>query len=394
MKKKIKNNVSWVGFIDWDLKKFHGDDYNLKSGSSQNAYLIEEEKTVLIDTVYGPNRCDFIKNLKDAVDLEKIDFVVMNHAECDHSGALPCLMEKLKGKPIYCSAICRNSLEGQYGKRGFNFNIVKTGDEVSVGNGKSLKFIDMKMLHWPDSMATYLTEDNILFSNDAFGQHFAIEELFADMADMEVLEKEALKYFVNILNPFSMILSKKLQEVESLNLPVDIIAPSHGAIWRENPQYIVEKYKKWAACYKENMVTIVYDTMWGGTKKLAYKIADEISKKRPEIRVKVFNISKEDKDEVVVEIFKSFAVFVGCSTVLNSITSNMAGFLEYLKQLKFKEKKAAVFGCYGWSGESVGILQQRLKEAGFLVSEESIKSLWNPDREDFSKIPQYVESII
>ncbi len=394
MKKKVISNVSWVGCIDWDLTKFHGDDFSIDNGSSQNSYLIEEEKTVLIDTVWTPNRCDFIGNLKKEIDLNKIDMVVVNHAENDHSGALPCLMQKLKkDTPIYCSAVCKNILEGQYGKKDWNFKLVKTGDEVEIGNGKKLKFLDMKMLHWPDSMATFLTKDNVLFSNDAFGQHFAVEELFADKANFEILNREALKYFVNILNPFSLILSKKLKEIAELNLPIEIIAPSHGAIWRKEPSYIIKKYEEWANCYKENQITVLFDSMWGGTKKLAQNIAKEIFFKDKDVVVKVYNISKADKNDVMVEVFKSKAIFVGSPTVCNSITSNMAGFLEFLKQLKFRGKKAAVFGCYGWSGEGVKILHEKLKEAGFDVSDNMLSCLWNPFEEDFSKLAEFVESV-
>lgn len=393
MRKKIVGNVSWVGKTDWELKKFHGDDYSIFNGSSQNAYLVEEEKTFLVDTVWTPNRCEFINNLKEEVDLNKLDFVVVNHAEPDHSGALACLMNKIPNTPIYCSSAAKISLEGQFGKRNWNFNLVKTGDEVYVGNGKKLIFLDMKMLHWPDSMATYLTHDNVLFSNDAFGQHFAVQELFADLADQSRLEKEALKYFVNILNPFSGILLKKLEEIEKLNFQFDIIAPSHGAIWRRSPEQIIAKYKKWASEYSENQITIVYDTMWGGTKRLAERIADEIYLKHPETVVKIFNVSKHDKNDIMTEIFKSFAVAVGSPTVSNSIISNMAGFLEFLKQLKFKNKKAAVFGCYGWSGESIKILQERLDQAGFLVEENAIRSLWNPGVEEFERIPSFVQSL-
>lgn len=183
MKKQVKNNVSWIGYTDWELESFHGDDFSIMNGSSQNAYLVQEEKTVLIDTIWTPHRFEFVENLKKEIDLEKIDFIVANHGECDHSGSLPALMKEIPDTPIYCTANAVKSIEGQYGKLGWNFHIVKTGDSVDVGNGKKLVFVEMRMLHWPDSMATYLTEDHILFSNDAFGQHYAVEELFNDKAN-------------------------------------------------------------------------------------------------------------------------------------------------------------------------------------------------------------------
>ena len=394
MKKKIKGNVSFVGFIDWELEKFHGDDYSIFNGSSQNAYLIEEEKTVLIDTVWTPHQFDFVENLKREIDLKKIDYIIVNHGECDHSGSLTALMKEIPNTPIYLTGNAVKSIEGQYGKKGWNFNVVKTGDTLDIGNGKKLIFIEMPMLHWPDSMATYMTGDNILFSNDAFGQHFAVEELFNDKANQCLLYKEAMKYFANILNPFAMMLTNKLKEIKGLNLPIEMIAPSHGVIWRENPMQIVEKYELWANAYKENQVTIAYDTMWEGTTKIAYEIAREINRVSPDTIVKVFNISKTDKNEITTEFFKSKAIAVGSPTVVNGILSSVAGFLEFAKELKFKNKKAAAFGCYGWSGESVKVLQDRLKDAGFNVIEENIRSNWKMTEEDEKNIPALVKNLI
>ena len=394
MRKLVKGNVSWVGFLDWELESFHGDDYSIMNGSSQNAYLIEEEKTVLIDTVWTPHRFDFVENLEKEVNLKKIDFIVANHGECDHSGSLTALMEKIPGTPIYCTAAAVKSIEGQYGKHGWNFKVVKTGDSVDIGNGKKLIFIEMKMLHWPDSMATYLTGDNILFSMDAFGQHYAVGELFNDQADPCLLRREAMKYFANILNPFAPVLQKKLVELAGMNLPFDIIAPSHGAIWRDDPMQIVKLYEQWADSYQENQVTIAYDTMWEGTAKIAHRIAEEIQRVSPDTVVKVFNIAKSDKNDVMTEVFKSKAVCVGSPTVINSILAGVAGWLEFAKQLKFRGKRAAAFGCYGWSGESVKILQAKLAEAGFTVIDENVRSMWNPEESDFAAIPALVKSLL
>ncbi|MBQ7195786.1 MAG: MBL fold metallo-hydrolase [Synergistaceae bacterium] len=394
MRKHVKNNVSWVGYIDWELEKFHGDDYSIMNGSSQNAYLLEEEKTVLIDTVWTPHRFDFVENLKKEIDLKKIDAVIANHGECDHSGSLTALMAEIPDVPIYCTANAVKSIEGQYGKQNWNFHIVKTGDSLEIGNGKKLIFVEMRMLHWPDSMATYMTGDNILFSNDAFGQHYAVEELFNDKANQCLLNKEAMKYFANILNPFAAILTKKLEEIGKLNLPIEIIAPSHGAIWRDNPLQIVTKYAEWANAYQENQITVIYDTMWEGTTKIAHAIASEIATQSPETVVKVFNIAKADKNEIMTEIFKSKAIALGSPTVSNSILSSVAGLLEFTKQLKFKNKKAAAFGCYGWSGESVKILQEKLKDSGFSVIDENIKAMWVPTEEDLGKIPALVTALL
>lgn len=394
MKKHIKNNVNWVGYIDWELKTFHGDDYSILNGSSQNAYLIEEEKTVLIDTVWAPHRFEFVENLKKETNLKKIDYIIANHGEVDHSGALTTLMDEIPGTPIYCTANAVKSLEGQYGKRGWNFQVVKTGDTLEIGGGKKLVFIEMRMLHWPDSMATYMTGDNILFSNDMFGQHFAVEEIFNDKADQYLLMKEAMKYFANILNPTSPLALKKLAEIREMNLPVDIIAPSHGVVWRENPGRIVEKYAEWADAYQENQIIVCYDTMWEGTAKIAHKIAEEVSRQSPDTTVKLFSIAKADKNEIMTEVFKSKAIAVGSPTATNAILSTVEGWLAFLKTLKFKNKKAAAFGCYGWSGEGVKILKERLAGAGFSVADEEVKSNWNPDDGDFAKIPALVKSLL
>lgn len=394
MKRQVKNNVYWIGYIDWELKHFHGDDYSVEHGSSQNAYLIQEEKTVLIDTVWIPHRFDFIENLEQEIDLHSIDYIIANHGECDHSGALSDLMEKIPDTPIYCTKNAVKSLEGQYGKKGWNFHVVKTGDTLEIGNGKKLIFIEMPMLHWPDSMATYLTEDNILFSNDAFGQHYAIEELFNDKADRCVMMKEAMKYYANILNSYAPMLIRKLKEIESFHLPIDMICPSHGAIWRKEPSQIIEKYAEWANAYQEDQVTIVYDTMWNGTEKIAHKIAEEIAHQSPNTIVKVFNIAKTDKNDIMTEILKSKAIALGSPTVGNDILSSVAGWLAFLKQLKFKGKKAGAFGTWGWSGESVPHLKKYLTEAGFHVIDEEVKVNWTMQEDDLAQVPAFVGSLL
>ncbi len=388
MKKLVKNNVSWVGKVDWELEKFHGEEYSTHEGSTYNSYLIQEEKTVLVDTVWAPFAEEFVENLAKEIDLKKIDFIVANHGEVDHSGALPALMKHIPDTPIYCTANAVKSIKGQY-HEDWNFKVVKTGDSIEIGNGKSLVFVEMAMLHWPDSMATYLTEDNILFSNDAFGQHYATEKLFNDQVDQCDLFEEALKYFANILTPFNAFLRRKLDEIIAMNLPIDIIAPSHGVIWRDNPMQIVEKYLQWSKDYQENQITIVYDTMWNGTKKLAEKIAEGIGLADADVVVKLYNIPKNDDNDVMTEIFKSKAVIMGSPTVGNSVLHTMAGFLHFTKNMKFKNKKAAAFGCYGWSGESVKVLNGLLKDAGFEVVSEGFKNQWNPDKDAENAAVEY-----
>ena len=389
---KIKNNVYWVGKTDWELRKFHGNEYSTHRGSTYNSYLIREEKIVLIDTVWMPFSKEFVENLSKEVDLDKIDYVIANHAEIDHSGSLPELMEKIPNTPIYCTANGVKSLKGHYHKD-WNFKVVKTGDTLDVGNGKQLIFVEMKMLHWPDSMACYLTGDNILFSNDAFGQHYATEYMYNDLVDQNELYAECLKYYANILTPFSALVDKKIKEVLALNIPIDIIATSHGVIWRDNPTQIVEKYLAWANNYQENQITILYDTMWDGTKRMAEAITKGIREIDKKVNVKMYHIAKTDKNDIITEIFKSRIIIVGSPTIGGGILSGVAEILEMIKGMRFKNKKAASFGCYGWSGESIKVIKEHLEKSGFSVINDGIRALWNPDDESLEKCVEFGREI-
>jgi anaerobic nitric oxide reductase flavorubredoxin len=392
MKKHIKNNVYWVGKSDWELRTFHGHEFTTHEGSTYNAFLIREEKNVLIDTVWLPFAKEFVDNLAGEIPIEEIDYIVINHGEVDHSGALPELMKHIPDTPIYCTANAVKSLKGQY-HQDWNFQVVKTGDKLNLGNGKELVFVEMTMLHWPDSMASYLTGDNILFSNDAFGQHYANEFLFNDLADQCTLFNEAKKYYANILNSYSPFLKKKLAEITALNLDIDIIATSHGVIWRDNPMQIVEKYAQWCDDYQENQITIVYDTMWNGTKRLAEKIAEGIELENREIVVKLFNLPKSDPNDIITEIFSSKAVIMGSPTVNNSILPTVAGFIHMMQERKFKKKKAASFGCYGWSGEAVKVMNEMLAKAGFELIGEGLRNMWNPTPEVENEAIEYGREI-
>lgn len=388
MKKKIVNNVYWVGKNDWELRQFHGYEYSTHKGSSYNAYLIQEEKTVLIDTVFQPFTKEFIDNLASEIDLKSIDCVVMNHAEPDHSGAIPELMRHIPDVPIYCTENGVKSLKGQFHGE-WNFKTVKTGDKLELGNGKELIFIQAQMLHWPDSMFCYMTGDNILFSNDAFGQHFCTELLFNDLVDQGELYQEAIKYYANILTPFSPLVTKKIDEILKLSLPVDYICPSHGVIWRDNPLQIVNKYMEWATSYKENQVIVIYETMYNGTRTIAENIVKGINEHSPEVDVRLYNVATNDKNDIITEIFKSKAVIMGCPTVNNGLMSNTAGLLELIKGLKFKDKKGASFGCYGWNDQTTKRISAMLEESGFTIIAEPINALWAPDAQTILKAQEY-----
>ncbi|MHA2391018.1 MAG: anaerobic nitric oxide reductase flavorubredoxin [Promethearchaeota archaeon] len=389
---KIKSNVFWVGKTDWEIRKFHGNEYSTHRGTTYNSYLIKEEKIALIDTVWMPFSKEFVENLSNEIDLNNIDYVITNHAEIDHSGALPELMEKIPDKPVYCTANGVKSIKGHYHKD-WNFQVVKTGDTLNLGNGKDLIFVEMRMLHWPDSMACYLTKDNILFSNDAFGQHYASEFRYNDLVDQNELFTECIKYYANILTPFSTLVDKKIKQVLDLNLPIDIIAPSHGVIWRENPTQIVEKYLAWANAYQENQITILYDTMWEGTKRMAEAIAKGIQEINQNINIKLFKTATSDKNDIITEIFKSKIILVGSPTINKGILSSIAEILEIIKGLGFKNKKAASFGCYGWSGESIKVIKQLLEKSGFSVINDGIRTLWNPDEESLEKCIEFGKEI-
>ncbi|MHA1241358.1 MAG: anaerobic nitric oxide reductase flavorubredoxin [Promethearchaeota archaeon] len=389
---KIKNNVYWVGKTDWELRRFHGHEYSTHRGSTYNSYLIKEEKIVLIDTVWMPFSKEFVENLSKEIDLEKIDYVIANHAEIDHSGALPELMEKIPETPIYCTENGVKSLKGQYHKD-WNFHVVKTGDTLDLGNSKQLIFVEMRMLHWPDSMACYLTGDNILFSNDAFGQHYATEYMYNDLVDQNELYAECIKYYANILTPFSALVDQKIKEILALNIPIDIIATSHGVIWRDNPTQIVEKYLTWANDYQENQITILYDTMWEGTKRIAEAITKGIREVDKKVNVKLYNIPKTDKNDLITEIFKSRIILIGSPTIGGGILSSIAEILEMIKAMRFKNKKAASFGCYGWSGESIKIIKEHLEKSGFSVINDGIRALWNPDDESLEKCVEFGREI-
>lgn len=393
MARKITEMVTWVGKTDWELKKFHGDEFTTIHGSSYNSYLIRDKKTVLIDTAWLPFDREFVKSLKEEIDLSQIDAIIALHGEVDHTGALMELMSEMpENTPIYCTANGVKSIKGQY-HQDWNFQVVKTGDTLSLGE-TSLTFIEAPMLHWPDTMFAFLSKENILFSSDGFGQHMASEFLYAHEVDQAVLYHEALTYYANILAPFSPMVTKKIQEILAMNLQIDMICPSHGLIWKENPNQIVENYLKWADKYQENQITIVYDTMWNDTRKMAETISQGIQNKDQEVTIKLMNAAKDDKTDILTEVFKSKLVLVGSPTVNNGYLHSIAGILEMIRGMKLKGKKAAAFGSYGWSGESVKLITEELRKAGFEVVSEGIRVMWTPDEEEEKNLLTFGESLV
>ena len=388
MAKQITNKVSWVGKIDWELTKFHGDELSTKHGSSYNAYLIQDEKTALIDTVWQPYDKEFVARLKKTIDLKKIDYIVMNHNEIDHSGSLVELMREIPGTPIYCTKKGESIIRGHYHPQDWNFVNVKTGDTLNLGQN-TLTFIEAPMLHWPDTMFSYLSGENILFSNDAFGQHFATESLYNDTVKQDDLMWEAQKYYANIINPFSMMVSRKVKELIGMNLTIKMICPSHGIIWKNNPKQIIDKYIDWCNGYKENQISIIYDTMWQSTRKMGEAIADGIQEVDKDVTVKLFNASQIDKNDILTEIFQSKAILVGSPTINNGYSYAIAGILEMARGIKYKGKKAAAFGSYGWNGDAPKMITAHLQEAGFEVVNDGIKKQWVPDVKDLDDCTEY-----
>jgi anaerobic nitric oxide reductase flavorubredoxin len=386
---ELTKGVYWVGVVDWALTHFHGYELTTHRGSSYNAYLIRDEKTVLVDTVWGPFRKQLIENISEIIDPARIDIVVANHAETDHSGALPTVMRHAPKAKVIVSKRGRESVEGHY-HQPWDFQAVQTGDRVSIGQ-RELVFIEAPMLHWPDSMFTYLTGDNILMPNDAFGQHYANAFRFNDQVDQEELYEEALKYYANILTPFSSMVTKKIDEVLALKLPVSMIAPSHGIIWRQEPLQIVKKYQEWAAQVPEKTAVIAYDSMWEGTRHMAEAIGEGLAAKS--IPYQLFYMPTADRNDVIAEIFKTKAVIIGSPTFNQGLLPTIAPILEDLKGMKFQNKVGAAFGCYGWSGEAVKIIEEHLTNSKIPLAAEGIRAKWQPRDEDLAKCREFGEAI-
>ncbi|MEZ6932252.1 anaerobic nitric oxide reductase flavorubredoxin [Aeromonas sp. S16(2024)] len=374
----VKNNIHWVGQRDWEVRDFHGTEYKTHKGTSYNSYLIREGKNVLIDTVDHKFSREFVQNLAAEIDLAAIDYVVINHAEEDHAGALTELMARIPGTPIYCTHNAIDSITGHHHHPEWNFHPVKTGDSLDIGNGKQLVFIETPMLHWPDSMMTYMTEDAVLFSNDAFGQHYCDEHLFNDEVDQTELMEQCQRYYANILTPFSPLVTAKIKEVLGFNLPVSMVATSHGIVWREDPTRIILKYLEWADHYQEDRITLFYDSMSNNTRMMADAIAQGIHEVDSGVAVKIYNVARHDKNEILTQVFRSKGVLVGSSTMNNVMMPKVAGMLEEITGLRFRNKRASAFGSYGWTGGAVDRIQTRLMDAGFDIS-ISLKAKWRPD---------------
>ena len=329
-----------------------------------------------------------IENIGKIIDVKKIDYVIANHAEVDHSGGLPELMKLIPDATVVVSEKGKESIPKHY-HEDWNFKVVKTGDSISLGKN-NLVFVAAPMLHWPDSMFTYLTGKNILMPNDAFGMHFASSSHFNDEVDEIEVYQEAIKFYANILTPFSDLVIRKIDEFKKLNIPVDIIAPSHGIIWRKDPMQIVSKYYEWAQGKNDGSAVIIYDTMWKATEKMGQAIAEGLEKEG--IKYKFFNMAVCDRNDVLTEIFKTKGIIIGSPTLNNGLLPTIKPILEDLKGLKFKNKVGGAFGSFGWSGENVKLIEETLSKAKIQILLEGIKFKWQPSKEELEKCVEFGRS--
>jgi flavorubredoxin len=385
----LARGVYWVGVIDWNLRDFHG--YVTPKGTTYNAYLIVDDKITLVDTVKAEFSTEMLKRISQIVDPAKIDHVIVNHVEMDHSGSLPVIMKAAPNATIYCSKNGKDGLHLHYkadGCEDWAIEVVKTGSELSLGS-KTLMFIEATMLHWPDSMHTYIKEDKILLSSDAFGQHIATSKPFDD--EVGDVMAEAAEYYANILMPFGRIILKYIDTVKELGIDINMIAPGHGIIWRQDPAKIIEAYGRWARGETTKKVLIIYDTMWGSTHTMAKSILDGI--KAAGVEVKLINIRKIDLSGIITEVLEAPVIMVGSPTLNNGIFPSVGELLTHLKGLRPKGKQAVAFGSYGWGGGAVKAMEKELEIAGFKLIEPGLQIRYRPDEEGIAACRQLGERI-
>ncbi len=377
---EVKKGIYCVGAVDWNIRDFHG--YSTMKGSTYNAYLVMDEKITLFDTVKKPFVNDLICNISRIVDPKKIDYLVVNHVERDHSGAAPEIIDLIQPEKVICSAVGKKTLIDHFHREDWPFEVVETGKTMSLGT-RTVQFIETRMLHWPDSMFSYLKEDRLLISSDAFGQHWATSQRFDDEVNMEELLHHAAKYYANILLLYSPLVQKLLANVQKMGLEIDMIAPDHGLIWRSHPGKIIEAYDTWSRQQAKDKAVIVYDTMWHATEQLANAIADGLVQEG--IEVKLFDLKLNHRSDVITEILDARAVVVGSSTLNNGMLPLVADMLCYMKGLRPADKIGFAFGSYGWSGEAVKLITDMLGEMKIKVVDDGIRVKFTPTHEDFKK---------
>jgi len=370
---QISEKVYWVGAIDWNIRDFHG--YSTTKGTTYNAYLVLSEKPTLIDAVKKEFYNEMMERIKSVIDPQKIKIIISNHAEMDHSGCLPEVVNTICPDEVYVSVMGMKNLTAQF-HEDLKLKVVKTGDKIDIG-GDTISFIEARMLHWPDSMLSFLEKENILFTNDVFGMHYATSKLFDDENDEKIWLHEAEKYYANIILPYSDIVTRFLTQFEKMNIAPKMIAPDHGFIWRKDVNRIVKLYGEWALQKPQNKAVIVYDTMWGSTEKMATYIADGLRAGGTEVKLMSMHVSH--RSEVITEMFHAGALLVGTPVLNSQIFPALADVLCYLKGLKKKNLIGAAFGSYGWNGAPIDGLTKTLEEMGVEVVSPTLKISFVPD---------------
>ena len=377
---EILKDVHWVGAIDWNIRDFHG--YSIYRGTTYNAFLVMDEKVTLFDTVKQGFRSELLHHIRRIIDPTTIDYLVVNHAEMDHSGLVPEVVELVKPEKIFCSERGRKALLAHFHREDWPYEVVKTGDTISLGK-RTVRFIETRMLHWPDSMFSYIPEDRLLISSDAFGQHVATTERFDDEIDLSMLLRHAAKYYANIILPFSNLVQKLLSLVKEMDLEVDMIAPDHGLIWRRNPGKILECYDEWSQQRSKVKALVIYDTMWHSTERMAKAIVDGLVQEG--VSVRMFDLATNHRSDIITEVLDAGALVIGSPTLNNGMLPRMADFLHYMKGLRPANKIGAAFGSYGWSGEAVRLINAIMEEMKFTVIDPGIKVQYVPVHDDLKR---------
>ncbi|MGA9753872.1 MAG: FprA family A-type flavoprotein [Desulfobaccales bacterium] len=377
---ELAPKIYWVGAIDWTIRDFHG--YLTEDGSTYNAYLIVDDHITLIDTVKKEFVPEMLARVAEIVDPEKIDYIVSNHVEMDHSGGLPEVIHRVKPDKLFCSPRGKDGLSRHY-KQDWPFVEVKTGSELATGR-YNLAFLETPMLHWPDSMMTYLKEEQILFSSDAFGAHLASSEHFDDgLPDCPCdYVRQLKKYYANILMPFGSLITQLFAKIAQLGLEFRIIAPDHGLIYRKNPGWVLEAYQRWAAGAVERKALVIYDTMWHSTELLAEAFIEGLMDAG--VAAQLHHLRRTHYSDIVPEVLDAGLLLFGSPTLNNQMFPSMGEFLTYLKGLAPKNKAAAAFGSFGWSGQAVGLINQELQAMKLNVVHEGFKVKYIPDPEELA----------
>ncbi len=383
---KVKEGIYWVGAIDWNIRNFHG--YSTERGTTYGAYLIVDEKITLIDTVKASFAEEMIARIADILPPENIDIIISNHVEMDHSGALPAIRRHCPNASIYTSSPSgAKGLTAHYGSD--SYIPVKSGDTLSIGK-RTLRFISTPMLHWPDNMFTYCPEEKTLFSNDAFGQHLASTERFDDEFPLSVAIEEAKKYYGNII----MCYGKQAQSAWNIvkELDIDMIAPSHGIIWRKYIREIMDAYALWSRNAPTSGAIVVYDSMWGSTDKMAKVISEAFGNRG--ISTKLYDLKGNHYSNIVPELLTRKYIAVGSPTLNNQMMPSVASFLCYLKGLSPKNREAFAFGSYGWSGQSIDLVEKELEACGFHICMDKIRVQYLPTETHLHEIYENVQNMI